>query len=655
MSDDSSARREVDDKPPTKRHANRHVAKFLKIPQGITETESPILQICNDGKQLTAERLLNDDEKLNIRVPILVTDCSQSLGMKLPVKKGSKKVTVRDVADLLGFNFPVHVIDVEHQEELEGWSLGDLVDYFEDEARLLQQHRLQTTENCTEANIDIAAGSSSHGSRLRRKAASKCMQLTDQQRPRVLNQISLEFSHTPMIEKVLSPRFVREMDWIDLVWPRERLADGSLARPSAEVYPNVQYYCLTSAGGSYTDFHVDFGGTSVWYHVLSGEKDFCLIPPTKENLAIYEDWLCCPNQAEIFLPDRIPNPETNVLRVSLKESQTLIIPTAWIHGVYTPKDSLVFGGNFLHGADIPLQLAVHCLESRARVPERFRFPHFLPMNFYAGGYYLDNLRRGAVSRQEVDGLGELIDALDEWWKVHKYSQPDLQTGPTVANAAIKSAHFNRCATVEEFLEEFRNEYHRVLKGGISPNPDALKVAPKPDRHLSSSGKTQLRLSIKMITQSDSEGLLNAVRDDGLATTKIGVPKLRLSLKGKTVLQTALVRPKEEMEAPREEVTPSMDNAGLETKPATEFRTDLASTKWTTKVPSKPKRPREATEWIDDGALLEDEWIPPPINTEDEWIPSTSKTGRQSGIAKSTKTRASGKPPTSRQRLMKRLR
>lgn len=36
--------------------------------------------------------------------------------------------------------------------------------------------------------------------------------------------------------------------------------------------PQVQYYCLMSQAGSYTDFHVDFGGTSVWYHILKGEK-----------------------------------------------------------------------------------------------------------------------------------------------------------------------------------------------------------------------------------------------------------------------------------------------------------------------------------------------------------------------------------------------
>ena len=27
-----------------------------------------------------------------------------------------------------------------------------------------------------------------------------------------------------------------------------------------------------SVGGCYTDFHIDFGGTSVWYHIVKGEK-----------------------------------------------------------------------------------------------------------------------------------------------------------------------------------------------------------------------------------------------------------------------------------------------------------------------------------------------------------------------------------------------
>lgn len=34
----------------------------------------------------------------------------------------------------------------------------------------------------------------------------------------------------------------------------------------------VQKYCLMSVEGCYTDFHIDFGGSSVWYHILWGAK-----------------------------------------------------------------------------------------------------------------------------------------------------------------------------------------------------------------------------------------------------------------------------------------------------------------------------------------------------------------------------------------------
>ncbi|CAN0281934.1 unnamed protein product, partial [Ectocarpus sp. 8 AP-2014] len=69
------------------------------------------------------------------------------------------------------------------------------------------------------------------------------------------------------------------------------------------VGPQVQYYCLMSQGGSYTDFHVDFGGTSVWYHILRGKKEFLLIRPTKKNLELYEGWIRSPTQSQVFFGD----------------------------------------------------------------------------------------------------------------------------------------------------------------------------------------------------------------------------------------------------------------------------------------------------------------------------------------------------------------
>ena len=60
-----------------------------------------------------------------------------------------------------------------------------------------------------------------------------------------------------------------------------------------------------------------------------------------------------------------------VVKVELTEGNTMIIPTGWIHAVvsplsfvilpfltfnqYTPVDTLVFGGNFLHSLNISLR------------------------------------------------------------------------------------------------------------------------------------------------------------------------------------------------------------------------------------------------------------------------------------------------------------
>ena len=49
--------------------------------------------------------------------------------------------------------------------------------------------------------------------------------------------------------------------------------------------------------------------------------------------------------------------------------------SGWIHGVYTPKDSLVFGGNFIHSYNIPQQLRVIEIESRTRVSYHILIHH----------------------------------------------------------------------------------------------------------------------------------------------------------------------------------------------------------------------------------------------------------------------------------------
>lgn len=140
-----------------------------------------------------------------------------------------------------------------------------------------------------------------------------------------------------------------------------------------------QKYCLCGMAGSYTDFHVDFGGTSVWYHVLRGQKRFYLIEPTTANLKAYEKWTCSKTQDSIFFGDVVG--KENCFVVDLLAGQTLLIPGAWIHAVHTPLDSLVFGGNFLHSYNIIRQLQVYGIEQRTNVGKIYRFPHFKFINW----------------------------------------------------------------------------------------------------------------------------------------------------------------------------------------------------------------------------------------------------------------------------------
>merc|ERR1719240_2265337 len=114
---------------------------------------------------------------------------------------------------------------------------------------------------------------------------------------RLFNVVSLSLAGTPLELGVVPPRAVRDLDLAADVWsPRPGSGSWEDAAP-----PKVQLYALMSPAGSFTDWHVDFGGSSVWYHLVEGEK--------------------------------------------------VLIPGGWPHAV-TPQHSIAVGGNFLHGVGL---------------------------------------------------------------------------------------------------------------------------------------------------------------------------------------------------------------------------------------------------------------------------------------------------------------
>ena len=178
-------------------------------------------------------------------------------------------------------------------------------------------------------------------------------------RDEVYNVLSLEFTDTDMDKLVKRPKVVDLLDWATLSYPTY-LTD--VHKKGAKRYPKIQKYCLMSVGGSYTSFHIDFGGTSVWYHVLKGRKVFWLIPPTDLNIELFTKW-SRKDQDQKFFGDLVEHCQ----RVILEAGTTFMIPSGWIHAVYTPVDSLVFGGNFVHSYSVETQMRVSDLEIELKV------------------------------------------------------------------------------------------------------------------------------------------------------------------------------------------------------------------------------------------------------------------------------------------------
>ena len=75
--------------------------------------------------------------------------------------------------------------------------------------------------------------------------------------------------------------------------------------------------------GCWTDFHIDLGGTSVWYHILKGKKIFFLIPPTDENLRHYEEWVLSGKQSQTFFGEMVES----CCRIELVAGNTFFIPS----------------------------------------------------------------------------------------------------------------------------------------------------------------------------------------------------------------------------------------------------------------------------------------------------------------------------------------
>uniref|UniRef100_A0A914X225 JmjC domain-containing protein n=1 Tax=Plectus sambesii TaxID=2011161 RepID=A0A914X225_9BILA len=269
----------------------------------------------------------------------------------------------------------------------------------------------------------------------------------DVDRPRLYNILSLEFSHSKLCEVVGPPSIVPKLSWVHQFWPAGKadattpttlatlLHAGDVHVEHLRAKPEVALFCLIGMRDSYTDFHIDFGGSSVWYHVFKGAKVFYVVEPTDANLTLFGEYQKNPKRSEIFFGDLLP--PGAVTRVVVEQGRTLFIPSGWIHAVWTPEDSLVFGGNFLHSLNIPMQLRIYEMELDCHTDERFMFPSFELTNWYAARSVLESLKEANEDGHLADahlikGARGLLPFLRTWIKRDKTNKR-LRTSVTFGN------------------------------------------------------------------------------------------------------------------------------------------------------------------------------------------------------------------------------
>uniref|UniRef100_A0A8C7C7F2 Lysine-specific demethylase PHF2 n=1 Tax=Oncorhynchus kisutch TaxID=8019 RepID=A0A8C7C7F2_ONCKI len=293
-------------------------------------------------------------EEVGFNEPILVLK-KDGLGMSMP----APTFYINDVENHVGPDVGVDVIDVTKQTDSK-MKLKDFVDYY-----------------------------------------------YSTNRKKVLNIINLEFSDKRMDSIVESPQIVRRLSWVENYWPDDALLGK----------PKVTKYCLIGVKDSYTDFHIECGGASVWYHVLKGEKIFFLIKPTSANLSLYERWRSSANHTEMFFADQVDK----CYKCTLKQGQTLFIPSGWINAVLTPVDTLAFSGHFVHNLSVEMQMRAYEVEKRLKVNCLTPFPNFETACWYVGRHLLERFKGLHKSNKQpaaylVHGAKIINGAFRAWTK-----------------------------------------------------------------------------------------------------------------------------------------------------------------------------------------------------------------------------------------------
>lgn len=143
--------------------------------------------------------------------------------------------------------------------------------------------------------------------------------------------------------------------------------------PEELSFKRISNYLLLTEAHAITLWHTDFSASCVFYAVVSGVKEFYVIPATPENHAAFDHYLALDKRLVTSLDCQYINSKSlefaNTMKFSIfselffahhvglnkmakrivvMAGQGLVLPAGIIHMVRTPVTSVALGINFLH-------------------------------------------------------------------------------------------------------------------------------------------------------------------------------------------------------------------------------------------------------------------------------------------------------------------
>ncbi|KAF0699013.1 Aste57867_10396 [Aphanomyces stellatus] len=303
-------------------------------------------------------------EEVGFSEPFVVLEM-ETIGLRVP----TPSFGVDDIKRIVGLDTIVPVVHVASQQEIFEWSIERWSSYF----------------------ITSPA-----------------------ERTDIFEVVNFDFGVSPALSNLVSPpSFVSEFGWIETLWPK------------TFKFP-VQKLCVMSAKDSFTDFHINSGGASLWYTVARGKKIFYLIPPTTDNLNQFKGWR--KNSKGVSFGEIAGD---GCQYVIVNEGSTIVLPSGWIYAISTSEDdAIAFKGYFLHGLGLDMQLRCHNIE--VEVNGHCLFPKYESILWLVACWHLSNKQK-----EDVD-LTSLLRVLKPSKEANEIAQEKGFTSADSVLRALKS-------------------------------------------------------------------------------------------------------------------------------------------------------------------------------------------------------------------------